>query len=208
MIAQPQKMFFQDTVSVHRPSFYAERFQRFMCNTVFRKTSRSQNDLLSVILPLTCLSFNSLSVEKHDAMLYLLMFWCCLCLQWNHHHRRRAVQVVRACPGDCPWALHYQVPNPAAMRFLILDLSIIPTLTTLTMRLKLVRRREIVTKKIQYLFKPRLYWDQIFMYPFHYFPGMHSGRPDLLPSMPPLAGTSSDFEASEMPSPSVPPIRY
>ncbi|XP_014748828.1 PREDICTED: phosphatidylinositol 4-phosphate 5-kinase type-1 alpha-like [Sturnus vulgaris] len=26
-----------DTVSVHRPSFYAERFQRFMCHTVFRK---------------------------------------------------------------------------------------------------------------------------------------------------------------------------
>ncbi|XP_034561012.1 phosphatidylinositol 4-phosphate 5-kinase type-1 alpha-like isoform X2 [Notolabrus celidotus] len=28
-----------DTVSVHRPSFYAERFQKFMCNTVFRKIS-------------------------------------------------------------------------------------------------------------------------------------------------------------------------
>lgn len=27
----------QDTVSVHRPGFYAERFQRFMCNTVFKK---------------------------------------------------------------------------------------------------------------------------------------------------------------------------
>ncbi|XP_041333887.1 phosphatidylinositol 4-phosphate 5-kinase type-1 alpha-like [Pyrgilauda ruficollis] len=26
-----------DTVSVHRPSFYAERFQRFMCHTVFRR---------------------------------------------------------------------------------------------------------------------------------------------------------------------------
>uniref|UniRef100_A0A8C2NDF0 26S proteasome non-ATPase regulatory subunit 4 n=1 Tax=Capra hircus TaxID=9925 RepID=A0A8C2NDF0_CAPHI len=26
-----------DTVSVHRPSFYAERFQRFMCTTVFKK---------------------------------------------------------------------------------------------------------------------------------------------------------------------------
>ncbi|XP_015978214.2 phosphatidylinositol 4-phosphate 5-kinase type-1 alpha isoform X5 [Rousettus aegyptiacus] len=26
-----------DTVSVHRPSFYAERFQRFMCSTVFKK---------------------------------------------------------------------------------------------------------------------------------------------------------------------------
>ncbi|XP_020504238.1 phosphatidylinositol 4-phosphate 5-kinase type-1 alpha isoform X2 [Labrus bergylta] len=28
-----------DTVSVHRPSFYADRFQKFMCNTVFRKLS-------------------------------------------------------------------------------------------------------------------------------------------------------------------------
>lgn len=26
-----------DTVSVHRPGFYADRFQRFMCNTVFKK---------------------------------------------------------------------------------------------------------------------------------------------------------------------------
>uniref|UniRef100_A0A7N8XKF4 Phosphatidylinositol-4-phosphate 5-kinase type 1 alpha n=1 Tax=Mastacembelus armatus TaxID=205130 RepID=A0A7N8XKF4_9TELE len=26
-----------DTVSVHRPGFYAERFEKFMCNTVFRK---------------------------------------------------------------------------------------------------------------------------------------------------------------------------
>uniref|UniRef100_A0A671WZ31 Phosphatidylinositol-4-phosphate 5-kinase, type I, alpha, b n=1 Tax=Sparus aurata TaxID=8175 RepID=A0A671WZ31_SPAAU len=26
-----------DTVSVHRPGFYADRFQQFMCNTVFRK---------------------------------------------------------------------------------------------------------------------------------------------------------------------------
>lgn len=30
---------FQDTVSVHRPSFYAERFFKFMSNTVFRKNS-------------------------------------------------------------------------------------------------------------------------------------------------------------------------
>lgn len=27
-----------DTVSVHRPSFYADRFQKFMCSTVFRKS--------------------------------------------------------------------------------------------------------------------------------------------------------------------------
>lgn len=30
---------FQDTVSVHRPGFYAERFEKFMCNVVFRKAS-------------------------------------------------------------------------------------------------------------------------------------------------------------------------
>lgn len=29
--------FFKDTVSVHRPSFYAQRFQDFMAKTVFRK---------------------------------------------------------------------------------------------------------------------------------------------------------------------------
>ncbi|KAK2887469.1 hypothetical protein QQF64_013368 [Cirrhinus molitorella] len=28
-----------DTVSVHRPSFYADRFQKFMCSTVFKKPS-------------------------------------------------------------------------------------------------------------------------------------------------------------------------
>lgn len=37
---------------------------------------------------------------------------------------------------------------------------------------------------------------------------MQSDRPDLLPSMPPLAGTSSEFEASDMPDSSVPPVRY
>ncbi|XP_072338792.1 phosphatidylinositol 4-phosphate 5-kinase type-1 gamma-like isoform X2 [Scyliorhinus torazame] len=31
-----------DTVSVHRPNFYAERFYKFMSNTVFRKTSSFQ----------------------------------------------------------------------------------------------------------------------------------------------------------------------
>ncbi|OXB55834.1 hypothetical protein ASZ78_007152 [Callipepla squamata] len=43
-----------DTVSVHRPSFYAERFQRFMCNTVFKKIPRShlgRPDLLPRTLP-------------------------------------------------------------------------------------------------------------------------------------------------------------
>ncbi|KAL2079958.1 hypothetical protein ACEWY4_023751 [Coilia grayii] len=29
-----------DTVSVHRPDFYADRFQRFMCNTVFKRIPR------------------------------------------------------------------------------------------------------------------------------------------------------------------------
>lgn len=29
----------QDTVSVHRPGFYADRFLKFMSNTVFKKSS-------------------------------------------------------------------------------------------------------------------------------------------------------------------------
>lgn len=32
-------LWFQDTVSVHRPGFYADRFLKFMSTTVFRKTS-------------------------------------------------------------------------------------------------------------------------------------------------------------------------
>lgn len=35
----------QDTVSVHRPGFYAERFQQFMCNTVFKKIPREYASL-------------------------------------------------------------------------------------------------------------------------------------------------------------------
>uniref|UniRef100_A0A8C4F833 PIPK domain-containing protein n=1 Tax=Dicentrarchus labrax TaxID=13489 RepID=A0A8C4F833_DICLA len=36
-----------DTVSVHRPGFYAERFQKFMCTVVFRKISCKYN--LSIV---------------------------------------------------------------------------------------------------------------------------------------------------------------
>ncbi|XP_078526232.1 phosphatidylinositol 4-phosphate 5-kinase type-1 alpha isoform X2 [Lissotriton helveticus] len=45
-----------DTVSVHRPGFYAERFQKFMCHTVFKKIPRAQlgrPDLLPKTLPVT-----------------------------------------------------------------------------------------------------------------------------------------------------------
>lgn len=31
---------FQDSVSVHRPSFYADRFLKFMGSTVFKKMQR------------------------------------------------------------------------------------------------------------------------------------------------------------------------
>ncbi|KAG8005282.1 Phosphatidylinositol 4-phosphate 5-kinase type-1 alpha [Nibea albiflora] len=43
-----------DTVSVHRPGFYAERFQKFMCNVVFKKILSMQSgrpDLLPKTLP-------------------------------------------------------------------------------------------------------------------------------------------------------------
>lgn len=42
--------FYQDTVSVHRPSFYAQRFQDFMAKNVFRKIS-SRKFLLLHLLP-------------------------------------------------------------------------------------------------------------------------------------------------------------
>ncbi|KAG9355297.1 hypothetical protein JZ751_000135 [Albula glossodonta] len=39
-----------DTVSVHRPGFYAERFQKFMCNTVFKKIPRASGSGLDTRL--------------------------------------------------------------------------------------------------------------------------------------------------------------
>lgn len=36
---------FQDTVSVHRPSFYANRFLKFMGSTVFKKINRKLNTI-------------------------------------------------------------------------------------------------------------------------------------------------------------------
>lgn len=47
----------------------------------------------------------------------------------------------------------------------------------------------------------------IFMDLFNFALGMQSDRPDLLPSMPPLAGSSGDFEATDISNPSVPPVR-
>lgn len=56
----------QDTVSVHRPGFYADRFQQFMCSTVFKKiprmssphnTSRTPGSLLRSLIVFACSSF-------------------------------------------------------------------------------------------------------------------------------------------------------
>ncbi|KAK3572080.1 hypothetical protein QTP86_022310 [Hemibagrus guttatus] len=120
-----------DTVSVHRPSFYAERFQRFMCNTVFRKTMKS-------------------SPSKKS--------------------RSGCQSVARRLPMGTAF------PSAQSSSHVFLD--------------------------------SRLVYHSHFTHPDTEVEiGMQSGRPDLLPSMPPLAGTSSDFEESDMPSPSVPPIR-
>ncbi|XP_053821945.1 phosphatidylinositol 4-phosphate 5-kinase type-1 gamma isoform X1 [Anomalospiza imberbis] len=65
-----------DTVSVHRPSFYAERFFKFMTNTVFRKNSslksspskKGRGALLAVKTagPMAAFSASQLASEKDD----------------------------------------------------------------------------------------------------------------------------------------------
>ncbi|KAL7992976.1 hypothetical protein Chor_017232 [Crotalus horridus] len=65
-----------DTVSVHRPSFYAERFFKFMTNTVFRKSSslkaspskKGRNALLAVKPsgPMAAFSASQIPSEKDE----------------------------------------------------------------------------------------------------------------------------------------------
>ncbi|XP_074795782.1 phosphatidylinositol 4-phosphate 5-kinase type-1 gamma isoform X2 [Natator depressus] len=66
-----------DTVSVHRPSFYAERFFKFMSNTVFRKNSslksspskKGRSALLAVKMPGPTAAFSASQIpsEKDEA---------------------------------------------------------------------------------------------------------------------------------------------
>ncbi|XP_074926935.1 phosphatidylinositol 4-phosphate 5-kinase type-1 gamma isoform X7 [Chelonoidis abingdonii] len=66
-----------DTVSVHRPSFYAERFFKFMTNTVFRKNSslksspskKGRNALLAVKMPGPTAAFSASQIpsERDEA---------------------------------------------------------------------------------------------------------------------------------------------
>ncbi|XP_060037961.1 phosphatidylinositol 4-phosphate 5-kinase type-1 gamma isoform X3 [Erinaceus europaeus] len=66
-----------DTVSVHRPSFYAERFFKFMSNTVFRKNSslksspskKGRSALLAVkpLGPTAAFSASQIPSEREDA---------------------------------------------------------------------------------------------------------------------------------------------
>uniref|UniRef100_A0A8B9JR99 Phosphatidylinositol-4-phosphate 5-kinase, type I, alpha, b n=2 Tax=Astyanax mexicanus TaxID=7994 RepID=A0A8B9JR99_ASTMX len=105
-----------DTVSVHRPGFYAERFQRFMCNTVFRKACKA-----SYFIPVSFICF--FSTVRYCCRTYLFIF------------PLKILTVVFLCP--CL--------------------------------------------------------------------GMQSGRPDLLPRTPPLAGVSTE---TNLPNFSAPSIRY
>ncbi|XP_054836174.1 phosphatidylinositol 4-phosphate 5-kinase type-1 gamma isoform X2 [Eublepharis macularius] len=66
-----------DTVSVHRPSFYAERFFKFMTNTVFRKSSslksspskKGRGALLAIKSPgpMAAFSASQIPLEKDEA---------------------------------------------------------------------------------------------------------------------------------------------
>ncbi|XP_069074481.1 phosphatidylinositol 4-phosphate 5-kinase type-1 alpha isoform X2 [Pleurodeles waltl] len=61
-----------DTVSVHRPGFYADRFQKFMCNTVFRKIPRAQlgrPDLLPTTLPVDEITTDSIATTLSTSSL-------------------------------------------------------------------------------------------------------------------------------------------
>ncbi|XP_017555942.1 phosphatidylinositol 4-phosphate 5-kinase type-1 alpha isoform X1 [Pygocentrus nattereri] len=118
-----------DTVSVHRPGFYAERFQRFMCSTVFRKALKS-----------------SPSKKSRGG-----------CGQ---------SVVRRLAMGNAP---------PAAQ-------SSSHTLPDS----RLVYRPHLIQSDVDTE------------------SGMQSGRPDLLPMTPPLAGTSSEFATTNS---SLPPLR-
>uniref|UniRef100_A0A8C6S3G2 Phosphatidylinositol-4-phosphate 5-kinase type 1 alpha n=1 Tax=Neogobius melanostomus TaxID=47308 RepID=A0A8C6S3G2_9GOBI len=69
-----------DTVSVHRPSFYADRFQRFMCNTVFKKTAGNYVHLCSKyflhpgrpdILPKTLPNISTMKATEHTVSVSL-----------------------------------------------------------------------------------------------------------------------------------------
>lgn len=46
---------------MHRPSFYAERFQRFMCNTVFKKIPRKYRGAIALVSALLTGALGSLS---------------------------------------------------------------------------------------------------------------------------------------------------
>lgn len=65
---------FQDTVSVHRPSFYADRFLKFMNSTVFKKIHRKSLHFMPVFFLFSfvylkrfpvCLSFER-SIFKNE----------------------------------------------------------------------------------------------------------------------------------------------
>lgn len=70
--------YFQDTVSVHRPSFYAQRFQEFMAKKVFKKIpSRKYEFIFNILvyyhymlhIPSLCLVIINLFYDKNQCKL-------------------------------------------------------------------------------------------------------------------------------------------
>ena len=63
---------FQDTISVHRPNFYAQRFLKFMENTVFKKIPSRKLLLLLCLKEVPLEMFNDVKNSFHFFFFFII----------------------------------------------------------------------------------------------------------------------------------------
>lgn len=101
----------QDTVSVHRPGFYAERFQRFMCNTVFKKIPCKW--LLPDEPPVAPFKrwgaghFCQGTAKARGLLLFPHSMIAAACLYVSHSVCSSRFQVARCFPPGSPYMCHW-----------------------------------------------------------------------------------------------------